>query len=167
MTDVCMDFAEHPEGSIATNIGRRIWSLDLLGETTDCVLAGREGKLALTMMAYEPEVRCRGPIVLSGSTATDEILRKMPAPSTRTTFGRRGIPGVRVLLPRTYISVNRVLGRKLVATVAAPMATSERASWYDIWAATVAISGICVKNGRAGSSASLGRKATDGKERAG
>ncbi|KAI4281236.1 MAG: hypothetical protein L6R35_005695 [Caloplaca aegaea] len=52
--------------------------------------------------------------------------------------------------------MDRVLKTKLVATVDITPANLERASWYDIWAATVAISGMCVRNGKGGSSAYLG-----------
>ncbi|KAI4142153.1 MAG: hypothetical protein LQ341_003286 [Variospora aurantia] len=107
-------------------------------------------------MSYKPEVRCRGPVILDERVVTNEILRKMPAPWTRTTFGRQGVPGVRVVLPRVYTSVDRVLKTKLVATVDITPANLERASWYDVWAATVAISGMCVRNGKGGSSAYLG-----------
>ncbi|KAL8649042.1 MAG: hypothetical protein Q9210_004632 [Variospora velana] len=135
-------------------------------QITDRVLTGEgAGRLALTMMSYKPEVRCKGLVILDDLVVTDEILRKMPAPSTRTTFGRPGVPGVRVALPRVYISVDRVLKTKLVATVDVTSANVERASWYDIWAATVAISGMCVRNGKGGSSTYLGRKHSNGKRK--
>lgn len=116
MTDLCMDFTDPTEGSVAKNIGtvllvslgvtdvssqRPVTVSYLLLQMADLILLGVDGKLALKMMSYKPKVGCRGSIILGG---TDEILRKMPAVSTRTTFGRRGVPGVRVLLPLTFTS---------------------------------------------------------------
>lgn len=71
-------------------------------------------------------------------------------------FGRRGIPGVRVFLPLTYMSMDLTLRKKLVATVDLSGAVKETASWYDIYAATVAIMGICARDGRGGVSPFLG-----------
>lgn len=49
------------------------------------------------------------------------------------------------------------LRKKLVATVDLSGAVKETASWYDIYAATVAIMGICARDGRGGVSPFLGR----------
>ncbi|KAI4180410.1 MAG: hypothetical protein LQ346_007001 [Caloplaca aetnensis] len=142
MTDLCMDFMDPTEGSVARNIGV-------------------DGNLSLTMRVYKPTVSCRRSINLGGSSFINEILRKMPAVSTRTVFGRRGVPGVRVLLPLTFTSIHQYLSSRLVATVDLTSANVETASWYDIWAATVAISGMCVNKGKGGSSSFLGKKHID------
>ncbi|KAL9595585.1 MAG: hypothetical protein Q9219_006349, partial [cf. Caloplaca sp. 3 TL-2023] len=63
-----------------------------------------DGKLALTMMSYKPNVSCRRPILLSDQGSIDVILRKVPATIGKLVFGRRGVPGVRVVLPLIYAS---------------------------------------------------------------
>ncbi|KAL8725607.1 MAG: hypothetical protein Q9166_007242 [cf. Caloplaca sp. 2 TL-2023] len=137
MMEVCLEYKDRPEGAIATNIGA-------------------DGRLTLTMKSYVPNVTCRGPLILSGSTFTDEILRRMPAVSPRIAFGRRGVPGVRVVLPLRYTAINRVLKAQLVATVDVTTTSREQGYWYDIWAATVAIAGMCVRDGKGGSATLLG-----------
>ncbi|KAL8853931.1 MAG: hypothetical protein Q9221_001239 [Calogaya cf. arnoldii] len=66
------------------------------------------------------------------------------------------MPGVRVVLPLRYNSVDPVLKAQLVATVDVTNTYRERASWYDIWAATVAIAGMCVRHGKGGTASWLG-----------
>ncbi|KAL8947773.1 MAG: hypothetical protein Q9222_005982 [Ikaeria aurantiellina] len=51
---------------------------------------------------------------------------------------------------------NRVLRAQLVATVDITTRNKETAAWYDIWAATVAIGGMCVRQGRGGTASWLG-----------
>ena len=36
------------------------------------------------------------------------------------------------------------------------MGPVDKVSWYDIWAAVVAINGVCVRNGKTGKATSLG-----------
>ncbi|KAI4112092.1 MAG: hypothetical protein LQ339_000100 [Xanthoria mediterranea] len=81
----------------------------------------------------------------------------MPAESTRIDFGRRGVPGVRVVLPLRYSSVDPILRAQLVATVDLTNTDREKASWYDIWAATVAIGAMCVQKGKGGIATWLGK----------
>ena len=52
--------------------------------------------------------------------------------------------------------VNRILKAQLVATVDVTNARQERGSWYDIWAATVAIIGMCVRHYKMGTVNMLG-----------
>ncbi|KAL8941129.1 MAG: hypothetical protein Q9216_002428 [Gyalolechia sp. 2 TL-2023] len=105
MNQLCVDFSERPEGSIASNIGKA----SELGmrdgdEGYADLLVGVDGKLTLTMRSYRPTVECRRPIIMSDQESSDEILRRMPAMAGNTVFGRRGIPGVRVTLPLTFTS---------------------------------------------------------------
>ncbi|CAL8574451.1 hypothetical protein XPA_000410 [Xanthoria parietina] len=137
MSEVCLEYKAKPEGAIATNIGV-------------------DGRLSLTIRSYIPTVSCRGPLLLYGSQYIDQLLRRMPAESTRTDFGRRGVPGVRVVLPLRYNSVDPILRAQLVATVDLTNTDREKASWYDIWAATVAIGGMCVQQGKGGTASWLG-----------
>ena len=37
----------------------------------------------------------------------------------------------------------------------------EKVSWYDIWAAVVAVNGICVRNGKTGKAVGLGEYRDD------
>ncbi|KAI4253309.1 MAG: hypothetical protein L6R42_007634, partial [Xanthoria sp. 1 TBL-2021] len=52
--------------------------------------------------------------------------------------------------------VNPVLKAQLVTTVDLTNTNHEKASWYDIWAATVAIAGMCVMQGKGGTASWLG-----------
>ncbi|KAL8820368.1 MAG: hypothetical protein Q9223_001390 [Gallowayella weberi] len=131
MLELCVEYKEdHPEESTATNIGV-------------------DGKLSLVMRSYTPSVQCGRHILLDNPNYSDEILRKMPATKGPLGFGRWRVPGVRIVLPLRYSS-------ELVATVDVSRVLMETASWYDIWSATVAILGICVRQGQAGSASFLG-----------
>lgn len=105
MNQVCVDFSILPEGSIASNIGKASQLLVRYDEEQYAeLLVGVDGKLTLTMRSYQPNVQCRRPIILSDQGSSNEILRKMPANVGNTVFGRRGLPGVRVILPLTFTS---------------------------------------------------------------
>ncbi|KAL9002240.1 MAG: hypothetical protein Q9188_004825, partial [Gyalolechia gomerana] len=69
------------------------------------------------------------------------------------------------ILPEGSIAsniVDLILKKKLVATVDVTTALKETASWYDIFAATVAITGMCLRDGRGGVSSSLDLDSTNG-----
>ncbi|KAL8811851.1 MAG: hypothetical protein Q9200_001466 [Gallowayella weberi] len=151
MLELCVEYKEdHPEESTATNIGKispvvyKQWPL--AGAEN---ISGVDGKLSLVMRSYTPSVQCGRHILLDNPNYSDEILRKMPATKGPLGFGRWRVPGVRIVLPLRYSS-------ELVATVDVSRVLMETASWYDIWSATVAILGICVRQGQAGSASFLG-----------
>ncbi|KAL8771245.1 MAG: hypothetical protein Q9194_004938 [Teloschistes cf. exilis] len=137
MVELCLEYKDHPEGSHASNIGS-------------------SGGLSLKMMSYRPVVSCRGYLSFTGGKNMEEIMKKMSAENVKRNFGRRGLPGVRVVLPITFTSTNQLYSSQLVATVDLTTTNQDAATWYDIWAATAALDAICVRKGMAGSASWLG-----------
>ncbi|KAL8867329.1 MAG: hypothetical protein Q9174_005732 [Haloplaca sp. 1 TL-2023] len=139
MIEICMEYKEKTEGSLATNIGR-------------------DGKLALQMKSYSPTVKCSEDLLVAHRAYMEEILRKMPASQLNVKYGRRGVPRVRVRLPLTYVPQSSHLGYKLQVMVDVAAATTVvTTTSYDIWAAAVAIGAMCVRKGKGGSAA-IGKK---------
>ncbi|KAL8690696.1 MAG: hypothetical protein Q9224_004346 [Gallowayella concinna] len=149
MLELCVEYQEDdPEGSTATKIGEM--SPVVCGRRIKNGL-GVDGKLSLVMKSYIPTVKCGRPIIMQNPEYSNEILRKMPATADQLGFGRWRVPGVRVVLPLKYSAVNPILKAELAATVDVAKTNMETGSWYDIWSATVAILGMCVRQGKAGS----------------
>ena len=114
MSEVCLEYKEKAEGAVATNIGKTCPILEMptspSTETAALVASlvraeihlGVDGGLSLSIRSYVPTVSCRGPLLLYHSEHMDQILHRMPAASSRIAFGRRGVPGVRVVVPLRY-----------------------------------------------------------------
>ncbi|KAL8956959.1 MAG: hypothetical protein Q9183_006178, partial [Haloplaca sp. 2 TL-2023] len=135
MVEICMEYKDEPEGSFAINIGQN-------------------GQLGLNMMAYSPTVKCGDDLFAAQDAYMGEILRKMPASKLSVTYGRRGVPRVRVRLPLIYPSQSTHLGYKLQVGVDVTSAASVvTTTSHEIWAAAVAIGAMCVRKGRGGSAA--------------
>lgn len=116
MVELCLEYKDHPEGSLASNIGmansvsfklshaldeQESSSRTTLGADT---ILGSDGGLSLKMMSYRPVVSCRGTLSFTGQRNMKEIMKKMSAENVKRNFGRRGVPGVRVLLPLKFTS---------------------------------------------------------------
>lgn len=116
MVELCLEYKDHPEGSHASNIGMAnavSFKLSHAGDEhqkssrakleSDSII-GSSGGLSLKMMSYRPVVSCRGYLSFTGGKNMEEIMKKMSAENVKRNFGRRGLPGVRVVLPITFTS---------------------------------------------------------------
>ena len=114
---------------------------------------GENGALALRVVPYRPNVRCKEPG--SGPPALDcrKILDLMPADGMERRFGLPSDPSVSVNLPKRFIT-EEARCALLVGTIEG----TDVGDWYKIWAAGIAVEVMCVEvKGVRGSAAFLGR----------
>lgn len=111
---------------------------------------GNSQNLVVVVSAYRPIVTCFGSVG-AARTMSQALIDAIPTDYTLQRFARLGVRAVDVVLPRTYYDpwAERPPYRFYVKidTVAYTPVTGR---WFDIWAATVAINALCVRNGRAG-----------------
>lgn len=90
-------------------------------------------------------------------TISQALIDAIPTNYTLQQFARRGVRGADVVLPRTYYDPWAERPRySFYVKIDRVGYTPVTGRWFDIWAATVAINALCVRNGRAG------RALTDG-----
>ncbi|MCJ1454573.1 hypothetical protein MMC28_004926 [Mycoblastus sanguinarius] len=105
---------------------------------------GAQKNLLVLVRLYNPTVACfgpSGPIKNSGQALLDLI----PTSTTQVAFGKRGVPGVDVVVPQSLGPIPLppppynwqaeidIMGGGLVI-----------GRWFDLWAGAVAINAICV-----------------------
>ncbi|CAD6594021.1 MAG: hypothetical protein ASARMPRED_008375 [Alectoria sarmentosa] len=117
---------------------------------------GVEGLLTVTVSSYDSSsIRCIDPtatmpVVVPPYGSCNSILEAMPWDERAMTFGDRPSPigALVVLLPKTFRSPDN----QCVLRIAMNAPGYEITSWSNIWAATVAIQEMCVKQGKIGAS---------------
>ncbi|CAL8580484.1 hypothetical protein XPA_006205 [Xanthoria parietina] len=119
---------------------------------------GDEGNLNISVAAYTPPyVKCEGapPARRPNHEACQRIIDlTMKASTARATFAAQGVPlpGQAVeRLPQALVALGG--GCTITIDTNVPVDT---ASWYEIWAAAVAVDGMCVRGGRTGRARFLG-----------
>lgn len=117
---------------------------------------GGDNNLGVALAPYEPHVQCfDGSVGPPGSTvpplnSCNAIVELMFATKDVTSFGKAG-SGAAKIVPGMDASPDRlcVLG----IDTRGPL---EDVSWYDIWQAAVAVTGMCVRDGKTGKATDLG-----------
>ncbi|KAM0801060.1 hypothetical protein BDR22DRAFT_962541 [Usnea florida] len=117
---------------------------------------GRDKNLALALSRYEPAVSCFGAhfSIRDPVGITQRLLSTIPISHARQIFGRRGDPGVEVVMPKTYHArFHESHGQfSLRATVDVKKGKNASGRWVDVWAAAVAVTSLCTARGYAGTS---------------
>ncbi|KAL8761868.1 MAG: hypothetical protein Q9194_007637, partial [Teloschistes cf. exilis] len=94
------------------------------------------------LSSYSPEITCLAPLPASPSVARafTGIFKTMPASKDRKRFGTRLTPGPRELLPRGFRALPST-GIPWTEAIAVTIegATTEEASWWDIYRAASAV----------------------------
>ncbi len=111
---------------------------------------GNSQNLVVVVSAYNPVVTCYGSIG-APRTAGQALIDAIPTTYNQQLFAPAGVPGAEVTLPRAYYQPRAagVLAR-FYAKFETTRVTAITGRWFDLWAATVAINVLCVRNGRAG-----------------
>ncbi|MCJ1451162.1 hypothetical protein MMC28_001497 [Mycoblastus sanguinarius] len=120
-----------------------------------------DNNLQVAIAPYDPkDVHC-GNIGPPGSTvppiySCKNVVDNMPTSKDLEAFGKMGsTPQPEVTLP-AYKVCTIALDRACVLVVGT-FGPTDTTSWYEIWEAAVAISGMCVCNGNVGAARGLGR----------
>ncbi|KAL9585544.1 MAG: hypothetical protein Q9212_001469 [Teloschistes hypoglaucus] len=116
---------------------------------------GQYKRLSISVSAYAPEVQCAPPgaPVAPPTAACDSVLSVMSASRNEKTFGPwRSSSDVD--LPASIKDPTN--GCMLVVRADVYTPRPDKATWYDIWAAAVAVRQMCVLKGRAGQSVRMG-----------
>ncbi|KAI4197501.1 MAG: hypothetical protein LQ350_005878 [Teloschistes chrysophthalmus] len=116
---------------------------------------GQHKRLSISVKVYNPRVRC-APVqapVAPPTVDCDSILSVMPTSHDEETFGPSRTSSD-VDLPASI--KNPTNGCMLVVRADVYTPRPDKATWYDIWAAAVAVRQICVVKGHAGQSIGLG-----------
>lgn len=117
---------------------------------------GGDNNLGVALVPYEPHVQCiDGSIGPPGSTvpplkSCNAIVGLMFATKDVTSFGKAG-SGAAKIVPGMDSSPDRLCVLEVDTT--GPV---EDVSWYDIWAAAVAVTGMCIRIGKTGKATDLG-----------
>ena len=121
----------------------------------------------MTLQQYHPRVQCSPRIRPAGSlnaTACQILSDQMLTTTTSQIFGPRGDPGVDVPLPQRFASrmltIHRIPGTIKILTASAASGDCSitllidgppvSMTWYEIWGATVAVAGMCVREAKLG-----------------
>lgn len=115
---------------------------------------GDEGNFIFTVQAYNPPfIRCTNtPPALRPVTASCQtILNTMNASTAKTTFGAAGVADVDETLPQV---LTEPTGQCTITIDT--IAPDDKAEWYDLWQAAVALDGMCARGGRMGKARFLG-----------
>ncbi|KAI4096556.1 MAG: hypothetical protein L6R37_006933 [Teloschistes peruensis] len=111
---------------------------------------GLSRNLNFILSSYSPEITCLAPLPASPSVARafTDIFTTMPASKDRKRFGTRLTPGPRELLPRGF-KVPPSPGTPWTEAIAVTIegATTEEASWWDIYRAASAVWAVCGSEG--------------------
>lgn len=84
-------------------------------------------------------------------TAGQALIDVIPTTYNQQSFAPAGVPGAEVIFPRTYYTPRPVgLQSRFYATFDTIQGRAVTGRWFDLWAATVAINILCVRNGQAG-----------------
>lgn len=117
---------------------------------------GGDNNLGVALASYEPHVQCvDGSIGPPGSTvpplkSCDAVVGLMFATKDIMSFGKVG-SGASNIVPGRDASPDHLCALEVDTT--GPV---ENVSWYDIWAAAVAVNGMCVRSGKTGKATGLG-----------
>lgn len=131
--------------------------------------------MGVVLAPYEPHVQCvDGSIGPPGSTvpplkSCDAVVALMFTSKDITSFGKSG-SGARNIVPgrdacKAPYAVNGILAfadrvmaapDQLCVLEVDTTGPVENVSWYDIWAAVVAVNGMCVREGKTGKATGLG-----------
>lgn len=114
---------------------------------------GQRGFLTIEIRSYKPiGIECFSPAVPAPPPkACGQALNEVPFLERLDTFSRAAVPG-QFSLPRAYINEQT----KQCAVVIDTKGDPDIASWADLWYAAVAVSSMCVDQGKAGWSVGLG-----------
>ena len=138
--------------------------------------SGGDNQLAVVMGSYKApsEIQCRGNLLAPSSC--EAVLEEMNAGTAVQTFGPHPKPLVTVPLP--YILWSGKLAIQLFSSYVRSSLTryrtddsrcqvqifstssasaSDKASWYEVWEATVAIWSVCVRNHKGGTLRDIGK----------
>lgn len=129
----------------------------------------------MTLRSYIPPIiRCKSfsPAQQPVTEACATILSTMQATEEKLIFGPAGASGVQEVLPRLLtdrkkrLSIKRYFSPSYLYFKATGRCSlyirytpgfSDRASWYDLWAAAVAVDGMCARSGKTGKAYLLGK----------
>lgn len=132
----CVETGPPPFGGQATNLGL-------------------ERNFVMTLRSYVPPfIKCREspPAQQPVTEACATILSTMQATEERVVFGPASTSDVQEVLPRMLTEPTG----KCTIYIANISGFSDRASWYDLWAAAVALDGMCARSGKTGQAYVLG-----------
>ncbi|KAL8846862.1 MAG: hypothetical protein Q9221_008061 [Calogaya cf. arnoldii] len=158
----CLEKAEPPWGGVGFRMGETVHADSDNAKQLNS-MPGEEGNLNLTIQAYIPPfTRCEGapPARRPNHEACQKIINNiMKASTARTTFAVGGFPVPEPVerLPQTLAARLSTAGGGCTITIDTT-APEDTASWYDIWAAAVAVDGMCVRAGKTGRSRFLGTR---------
>lgn len=115
---------------------------------------GYDNQLAVVMGSYNAPsgIQCQGK--LPAPYSCEVVLEEMPADTTVQTFGPRADVSVTVPLPYTFRPADNRCQIRIFST--SSTSASDKALWYEVWEATVAIWSVCVRNYKGGSLHNLG-----------
>lgn len=115
---------------------------------------GWNGKFSLSVRPYDGSaVECQEkPADPPFGDGCDALLQTMPAGiDDRDTFGPAGAPGVTAALPYAHYTESDNCALAITLEPDLPASTRDAETWYHIWGYAVAIQGMCVRHGYAGS----------------
>lgn len=117
---------------------------------------GTNGQIDITLKSYEQEVRCHPEPGYEDHGRCAKVLGVLPVSWGALTFKRNSTPGDR--------SVKVGSGKKwtdahdtCTALLTLDDHEDDKCSYWDIWAAAVAVDRLCVKKGMAGEAHGLGK----------
>ncbi|CAD6593314.1 MAG: hypothetical protein ASARMPRED_007274 [Alectoria sarmentosa] len=117
---------------------------------------GGDNKLAVVVQSSNNvNVQCtRGPAPPPPYEQCHLVAYNLPATLNRETFGSIGDPTVENPLPQEFTSLP---SRECAVRVSIPPATTETASWYNIWEAVDAATQMCVRDHLVGKVSGIGK----------
>lgn len=118
--------------------------------------AGEKNNLIISMLAYEPHVRCAAPRAghqAPNVTLCDEIGNGMDATTEGVIFGPAGEAGVDVGLPRRLLLLSPEGSCEVVVGTRGPLDT---VAWFEVYVGMRAVSRMCVDQGLGGISTGQG-----------
>ncbi|KAL9600252.1 MAG: hypothetical protein Q9219_003296 [cf. Caloplaca sp. 3 TL-2023] len=120
-------------------------------------LSGKSRRLSVKVFSYEPHVQCAvaQPRLAPPLGACDTVIDQIPANTQELVFGPLGFANVDVRTPLQYHDPD--YGCELVVRSDVRKEIPDLSTWYDLWAAAVAVRTICVQSMRAGLAVDIGK----------
>ncbi|CAD6588144.1 MAG: hypothetical protein ASARMPRED_003407 [Alectoria sarmentosa] len=145
MQTQCVESGPPPFGGQASNMGK----------ASSAHIGVEENFLVTVRSNRPPLIKCReaAPAQEPVSEACASILNTMNATEEKVIFGPAGASGVQEVLPQV---LTEPTGR-CILVISNASGFRDSASWYDLWAAAVALDGMCARGGKAGKAFSLGK----------
>ncbi|KAG7008895.1 hypothetical protein G7Y79_00004g014790 [Physcia stellaris] len=111
---------------------------------------GVHGNLVATVKAYKPRVMCTPQKVTDDAGACQNLLAGLRVEYNWATFGKQGVREATWNIPPAGLKDRDGTGYCVSTVNFVEGGDIEKARWFDIWAAAVAVKRMCVRKGNAG-----------------